>query len=73
MSFLPLLLGGSTFLALGCSSVAQLTVAEVEGTDEKDFFTGCAVVGTVLCLGIAANLLLRRATSSSRYSSNTST
>mmetsp|Transcript_23415 Transcript_23415/g.48649 ORF Transcript_23415/g.48649 Transcript_23415/m.48649 type:complete len:448 (+) Transcript_23415:87-1430(+) len=73
VSFLPLLLGGSTFLALGCSSVAQLTVAEVEGTDEKDFFTGCAVVGTVLCLGIAANLLLRRATSSSRYSSNTST
>ena len=66
MSFLPLLLGGSTFLALGCSSVAQLTVTEIEGTNEKDFFTGCAAVSSVLCLGIAAYLLLRRATSKDR-------
>lgn len=60
VNLLPLVLGCSGFLALVISSIVQMSVTLVEGSDERDFFTGCAGITGVGLLLLTSYMFCRK-------------
>ncbi|GMH89728.1 hypothetical protein TL16_g11546 [Triparma laevis f. inornata] len=60
VNLLPLVLGCSGFLALVISSIVQMSVTLVEGSDERDFFTGCAGITGVGLLLLTSYMFYRK-------------